>query len=76
MKTFYLNRKVDVSGISGTGKVAEGVEFDDGQCVLKWFGPLSNVEIAGSMDTLRQIHGHGGSTEVIYYKEQNDTRTV
>ena len=36
MRLFKLQRKVDCSGVSGTGVVAEGVEFDDGQVALRW----------------------------------------
>ena len=36
MRVFALIRDVDVSGVSGTGVVAEGVQFSDGTCVLRW----------------------------------------
>lgn len=31
IRTFKLNRKVDVTGVSGTGIVAEGTEFSNGR---------------------------------------------
>jgi hypothetical protein len=64
MRTFKLVRKEDVSGVSGIGVVAEGVEFHDGQCVLSWFGQFHTVEISPDLKTVIQIHGHGGKTEV------------
>ena len=34
--TFDLIRNTDESGVSGTGKVLEGVIFTDGTCVVRW----------------------------------------
>ena len=64
MKTFILRRLVDVSGISGIGMVAEGVQFKDGQVALSWFGVHHTVEISPSIETVEKIHGHGGKTIV------------
>lgn len=64
MKRFQLVRSKDVSGVSGTGIVAEGVEFPNGQCVLHWLGRFSTVELSPDMDTLLGVHGHGGLTTV------------
>ena len=36
MRIFSLVRHEDVSGVSGTGRVADGVEFNDGTVVLRW----------------------------------------
>ena len=36
MRTFTVLREGDESGVSGTGTVAEGVEFGDGTCVIRW----------------------------------------
>lgn len=64
MRTFKLVRKEDVSGVSGTGEVAEGVEFHDGQVVMSWFGRHHTIEVAPSIETVIAIHGHEGRTEV------------
>ena len=40
MRTFRLIRDEDPTGISGTGSVAEGVEFDDGTVAMRWEGPI------------------------------------
>jgi hypothetical protein len=66
MRTFTLVRKVDVSGVSGTGVVAEGVEFHDGQVVLSWFGKHHTIEVAPKLDDVVAIHGHDGCTEVVF----------
>lgn len=64
MKLFKLVRSIDVSGVSGVGEIAEGVEFHDGQIALSWLGTYHTVELLHSMDDLIAIHGHSGSTEV------------
>jgi hypothetical protein len=65
-RLFWLHRKEDISGVSGTGVVAEGVQFHDGQCVLSWFGQLHSINVYPDIATLIGVHGHGGSTEVIW----------
>lgn len=35
-RLFVLDRVEDVSGVSGTGVVAEGIEFSDGVGALRW----------------------------------------
>ena len=62
LRTFTLRRTEDVSGVSGTGTVAEGVEFHDGQVVLSWFGHHHTLEISPSVRDIMEIHGHGGKT--------------
>jgi len=62
MKSFVVIRTEDVSGISGTGEVAEGVEFHDGQCAISWYGRHQIVEIAADLKTWLEVHGHGGRT--------------
>lgn len=63
-RRFVLNRETDVTGTSGTGVVAEGVEFSDGHCVLHWLTQFSSVAVYANMATLERIHGHEGSTKV------------
>lgn len=64
MRLFHLIRDEDVSGVSGTGIVAEGVEFHDGQCVISWFGRLHSVAVYPSIDGIIEVHGHDGRTVV------------
>lgn len=66
MKTFYLDRKVDESGVSGTGIVAEGVQFSDGTCVVHWLTRTASVAIYPNIDDLIEVHGHDGNTEIIW----------
>lgn len=64
MKTFHLNRKVDESGVSGTGIVAEGVQFSDGTCVMHWLTHTASIAIYSDIDKLVAVHGHDGNTVV------------
>jgi len=63
-KRFFLVRKQDISGVSGCGAVAEGVQYSDGTCVLKWTTETSSMGIYHSHVELIHIHGHGGATEI------------
>ena len=69
MRTFKLVRSEDVSGVSGTGIVAEGVEFHDGQCVVSWFGSFHSIEVHPNLVTVEGVHGHGGKTKVVFDQE-------
>lgn len=64
MKSFLLIRFEDISGISGTGVVAEGVQFSDGICVLRWVTKVASTSIYNSVEEINAIHGHEGKTEI------------
>lgn len=65
MRRFVLQRNEDVSGISGTGVVAEGVEFSDGRVALRWVtNQHRSTVLWESMEAVQAIHGHNGSTVV------------
>jgi len=66
MRTFKLVRHKDEGGISGTGWVAEGVEFSDGSCALRWLTQFRSTAVYATMTDLVAIHGHGGKTTVCY----------
>lgn len=66
MKRFYLQRVQDASGVSGTGIVAEGCQFDTNWCSLVWFGTKSAMSWYPDIATVEAIHGHGGMTQVVW----------
>lgn len=67
MRTFVLCRDEDATGISGTGIVAEGVEFKDKRVALRWcVGQSRSTVIWDSIDDVHAIHGHEGETRVIF----------
>lgn len=63
---FWFQRNEDVSGVSGTGYVAEGVIFCSGKVVLCWLGELSSVNVYESLDECIAIHGHDGATQIVW----------
>lgn len=66
MRAFKLVRSVDVSGVSGTGVVAEGIEFRDGSVALHWLGDIPTTELLDSVGDVLKIHGHGGATVIAW----------
>lgn len=64
MRRFVLVRSEDVSGVSGTGEVAQGVVFDTGKAVIAWTRSPSSVDIYDSVADLLAIHGHEGRTRI------------
>lgn len=66
MRRFYLERETDESGISGTGVVAQGLEFDSGQAVLTWLSNKGCVAVYDCVKVLKDIHGHGGQTKLVW----------
>lgn len=64
MELFELVRLDDVSGVSGTGVVADGVIFPDGTVAMRWRGKLQSTAIYKDLATVVSIHGHSGATRV------------
>jgi len=65
-RTFVLHRDEDVSGVSGTGVVAEGAVFSDGIVVVRWLGKHASTTVWSSIDDVVAINGHDGRTQVVY----------
>jgi hypothetical protein len=64
LKRFLLVRNNDVSGVSGTGVVAEGVQFANGVCALNWLTKFTSQGIYPNLKEVVGIHGHDGATTV------------
>ena len=64
-KIFYLHRSEDESGISGTGRIAQGCVFDNGKVALTWLSEHPSVTIYDNIGEVRAIHGHQGKTDLI-----------
>ena len=72
IRRFHLNRVEDESGISGTGIVAVGVIWPDGQATLKWVSKrtkATSLGIYADIDDLEEVHGHDGKTKIVYDEE-------
>lgn len=65
-RRFQLRRDTDVTGVSGTGVVAEGIEFSNGVVALQWLSefPTSVVFHQRGMESVEAVHGHGGATKI------------
>ena len=64
MRSFHLVCTEDVSGVSGIGVVAEGIQFSTGKCVLAWVTKHRSVGLYDSIEELEAIHGHDGRTSI------------
>jgi hypothetical protein len=62
-RTFRIYREDDVSGVSGTGFVCEGVIFSDGHAAIHWTGspyPTTTPHPDG-LESVMYIHNHKGA---------------
>lgn len=66
-KRFYLKRDTDLTGVSGVGKVADGVQFQDGTCVIHWRSAFASTGVYPDLETVEKVHLHGGSTKLIWH---------
>jgi hypothetical protein len=67
MKRFILERHEDVTGVSGTGIVAEGIMFTDGTAVIHWIaGEHHSTVVWPNISSVEIIHGHNGATELVW----------
>ncbi|HEY3483397.1 MAG TPA: hypothetical protein VGL02_31380, partial [Streptomyces sp.] len=67
-RTFHLQREEDVTGVSGSGRVADGVLWPDGTATVKWRGEYaSEVCWLGGIDAVERVHGHDGRTIIVWH---------
>lgn len=68
LRRFELHRDEDVTGVSGTGVVAEGVVFSSGKAVIEWLTewPTSVVWHDRGLDSVEHVHGHNGRTRIVW----------
>lgn len=64
MRRFVLLRHEDITGLSGTGVIAEGVEFSDGSVALRWPSHRPSTVMWESVNDALCIHGHNGRTVI------------
>lgn len=62
LEVYEVVRAEDVTGVSGTGRVAACVVLPSGKAVISWLTDITSVAIYDSMDEAVTIHGHGGNT--------------
>lgn len=64
---FVLRRTEDVTGVSGTGIVADGAWFPaagGSKAVVRWRGERGSTVVWDDLQHVRQIHGHNGRTTI------------
>lgn len=66
LRRFVLRRTTDVTGTSGTGIVAEGVQFTDGTVALRWRSFISSHVIYPNAKAAESVHSHGGATKIVW----------
>ena len=71
-RTFELVRYRDLSGVSGTGVVAEGCVFSDGSVALRWRGDNPATAVWPDLDSVLAVHGHQGATEVRWLEPKSE----
>lgn len=70
-RRFALVRDVDHTGVSGTGLVAEGVQFQDETVALRWHGEHASTVVWSSLEHAMAVHGHDGATTVHWFDDEN-----
>lgn len=71
-RQFHLQREEDVSGVSGTGRVAEGVILPSGWCVVWWLSKLWTVTTYENIGVVEKLHGHDGKTKIVYEDAEDE----
>lgn len=62
IRTFHFERVEDVNGVSGTGRVVEGV-------VVHWLSHTPSTNIYHNAKQVIAIHGHGGRTRIVWHDQ-------
>jgi len=66
-RRFELHRAQDITGVSGTGTVAEGVLFSDGTVAMRWRGDHpSTVFHDKGLAAVDAIHLHHGASRLVW----------
>lgn len=66
-RRYVVQRDEDETGVSGTGQVVEGVQFEDGRVAFRWCAnPERSTGTFDTIDGMMRIHGHDGKTRVVW----------
>ena len=74
MRRFFLYRKEDPTGMSSVGRVADGIEFDNGFVAMTWKKEYPSVTFFQSISTVEKLHSHNGKdpTQVVWIDSSNE----
>lgn len=73
MKRGVVERDVDVSGVTGTGKVSTFCINDDGRIVIFW---PSGHGYFDSLEEAVKVHGHNGKTRFVVLDDEEISHCV
>ncbi|MEE4540970.1 hypothetical protein V2S66_03180 [Streptomyces sp. V4-01] len=73
-RRFYLHRAHDTTGVSGTGRIADGIEWPDGTVTIRWRGDRPSVVHWAALADAEHVHGHGGRTYVVWLDLEQSTQ--
>jgi len=81
MRRFHLQRDKDDSGVSGTGRVAEGVLLNNGWVITEWNSHHKEIITSESIAVFEKLHGHDGKAHIIWhdpdpYEEKKNGHTA
>ncbi|MCB5168028.1 hypothetical protein LG634_24775 [Streptomyces bambusae] len=66
-RRFYLHRTTDITGVSGTGRVADGILWPDGTASVRWLGEHPSIVFWDrGQASVDHVHGHGGATQIVW----------
>lgn len=68
-RRFHLQRDTDITGVSGTGRVADGVLWPDGTVSLRWRGDRPSTVHWDRVADAEHVHGHHGATRIVWDDE-------
>jgi len=65
-RRFHLQRDHDVTGVSGVGRVADGILWSDGTVSVRWLGERPSTVFWDDLAHAEHVHGHGGHTRIVW----------
>ena len=65
-RRFVLDRDSDVTGVSGTGTVADGVVWPDGAVSIRWRGEYRSTVAWDNLGSALAVNGHDGRTRCVF----------
>ena len=65
-RRFHLQRDTDITGVSGTGRVADGVLWPDGSVSIRWRGDRPSTVFWDDLAHAEAVHGHQGATRIVW----------
>lgn len=73
-RRFIMYRHKDLTGISGTGRVLDGVMFRNGRVVVSWLTYTHSINIYDSLEAFKSVHvdNHGEHANEIVWLDQDE----